>query len=260
MNASIAGWRPQRTYPTLVGHPYPDDSAPLGVLGVIRSFRTTGQQMWDEDVNNMHRWLGKYASRYAHWWRLPRVPYYRPVFFVDIRDPQQRESWSEAAGYPYPNDVVENSDFINTYLQVWPGVKCAVFADRIVAAFSGEVWRGVASWDWYKDIIEIAVFASQVRRGEVIASYKAVKGFYFDGAGPGCRMRGWSGGVLSSPPEILKNGFKVGFLWSTPYASGARFSGRVEFQPGDVLSIKAPDQRSVHGLRNPCFTLIGGLL
>lgn len=257
MSYDPPGYRPDRTYPDLVGHPYPDSSKPLRPLDVIRSFRVTGEQMWDEDVNNMEKWLGYYAIRPSYFWREPRAPFHAPFTKIVIADPQQKAEYGGA--YGYKNNVLIQTPFITIPLQVWAGVKSAAFADRIVTAFSGEVWRGVAIWQPYKDVIEISCFVSQVRKNEILASYKVVKPFYFDGLGKGCRMRGWPR-QFAPMPLILKNGAIVGEGRMSLYSSGAVFSGRIEFQPGDVLSIKAPDSKTIHGLRGFNISLVGGLM
>jgi len=247
------GFRPDRNYPIDVGHAYPDSSRPFGALGVIRSLRTEGQQMWDEDQNNAHVWLSYYVSLYAHYWRVPNAPYYTPLISNFILDPNQ----SGAYAGPFEDAVYLQRPSESIPLQAWAGLKVPAMADRILVAYNGAVWRGVASWHWYNDVIEIAFFVSQVFRDKIMASYVVEEEFTITVSGEGCRVRGWPDDAPQI--KILRNGVQVGNCDHSSTSSGATMFFDATFSVGDVLSLKAPDDIMINGLLGPSITLIGGL-
>lgn len=257
MSFDPPGYRPDRTYPGLVGHPYPDHSRPLQPFDVIRSFRVTGEQMWDEDVNNANDWLGWYAHRWAHWWRAPYAPYYTPVTQLFIADPNQVGSGNSWVSGGFEDDMIMQTPYVDYPIQPFGGWKITNIADRIVIAYTGSVWRGIASWHFYKDVIEIAMFISEIRRNKVLVTYTVVEPFTIEADGWGCRVRGWP--RTGSPPLIVQwNGADVGTAWVSTYSSGVSLVMDIDFAPGDTLSLKAPDAN--HGLLGVCVTFIGGLL
>lgn len=254
MSVDPPGYRPDRNYPIDAGHTYPDNSRPFGALGVIRALRISGQQMYDEDWNNAHGWLSFYACLYAHYWRVPNAPYYTPLTWNYILDPNQSPGYG-AGGFEDAVYLERPVDPIP--LQSWAGLKVPALADRILVGYSGTVWRGMASWHWYRDVIEIAFFVSQVLRNRIVASYVVEEEFVIGVDGEGCRVRNWPHDAQKI--KILRNGLEVGQCDVSTTSSGVTMSGDITFSVGDVLALKSPDEAKINGLLGLSVTLIGGL-
>lgn len=259
MSFDPPGWRPDRTYPEDVGHDYPDHSRPIDMLGVIRAFRTAGEQMWDQDWNNMQQWLSAYCGHWTHWWREPRAPYYVVDTYKYVADRRQVGDENYYVANGYENDNILITPFVTVPYQPWAGVKMTCAADRLITAFDGNKWKGIAGWHHYRHVVEIAFFASEARSNRRIAAHTVQEPFFVHADGRGCRVRGWPARVSSLIVE--RNGIKVGSAYKTLYSSGIDFGGGdglVEFAAGDVITIKTPDD--YRGVRYAvAVTLIGGI-
>lgn len=237
---------PERTYHQLNAVAYPDHSRPLtGMDGIIRAFWRKGEQMWDEDMNNSLEWFRWWEMSYAHHrWQSPKYPWYSPALTIYIVETDHNAD-------PDPeNDHAVFWQFLTGTmpafpLKPWPGVTTTILADRQWIGYrqnpggSGGGWQGLSMFQEYVDEIEIAFFISETRADRIIAQHIVKEPFRLHADCYSGRVRGWTKyGQIS----ILKNGVAVGFAAQYEESSAVRaFSGLpVEFEEGDVLSLKAP--------------------
>ena len=146
--------------------------------------------------------------------------------------------------------------------QLWPGCKVTVIADRVLAGRDNNGIRGLAAYQQYVDEIEIALFMSETRRGEIVASFLVVEPFWLRIDNYSSRVRGWpSTSTGYKQLRILKNGVDVGFAYKADFSSGIKMTFDTLFETGDVLQIKAPDGEMSPGIRQGVHvTLIGELV
>lgn len=249
--ARLDGYYPPRNYPETMTRIYPNHSKALRG-GVFYAFWRTGEQMWDEDLNNGWEWCSWWVGRWAHWRRQPVAPYYSPGLTVTIQD---RNFWPTAA----PPDVVRYTvPMLSLPLPPWPGVKVPAIADRVLSAWRGDRWQGVTAWHEYRDVMEIAMFMSQVRRNKVVCTYTVEQPFKMHAVSKSSRVRGWS---EKSPPFIVqKNGVDIGTAWKSKYSSGVTLDADTTFAAGDRLSLKMADSPSGDGKLGVAVTFIVELL
>lgn len=233
-------WKPERTYHDRNDPEEWPDSNRVLKGGFIRAFWTVGQQMWDEDLNNNFAWFKAWINRAVFWRQEPRAPYFAPYRQQFIADPK----WcSLPIADTDPNRIVDISIGDTKQYNPWLGVTTFAAADRQVVGFAknagGHVeWRGWNSYAEYVDYMEIAIFMSETRRGEIVATHRVMQSFILRATSKSSRLRGWTykyGGL-----EILKNGTKVGELRQGFYGSGLVMTVDTTFAPGDRMEIRAP--------------------
>jgi hypothetical protein len=202
----------------------------------FRSFWGLGEHLWDVDYNNNLAMLADWMGVNLHNWRLPTAPW---INHPDMHHRIQR-------GGPY-NDFVafQQNEDETFYLIPFPGAKIYSRADRTMIAYTGSAWRPVLYNLHYRPEIEVSLFASMPRAGEVCARHVATAKFEITGEGlggksPFSRFRASKETAI----EFFKNGVKCG---DAIYSNVGFESGRViptattVFDVGDELSIKAPD-------------------
>lgn len=228
---------------------YPDDSYELRNR-VIRAFRTSGQQMWDEDQNNTISWVRRWTGMWAMYRRMPAFPPWDTRFTrVTICD-----QWTGSEDIRF-DDMLSGT---TSYLSPFMGVRAPVLADRMLVGYKqGDDWTALCTWQDYPDTIELAFFMSEMRAGKVAARYWVTDtSFVLPVDVKGSRVRGW----VENPALIIeKNGVPVGTAWVSMYSSGATMSAETTFVPGDVLSIRCPSTYGT-GKRAVSVSLIGKLL
>ena len=231
--ARLDGYYPPRNYPEVMTKVYPNHSKALRG-GVFYAFWSKGEQLWDEDVNNGWEWCQWWVGRWAHRRRMPPAPYYSPGLTVTIQDRFQHPTAD-------PPDVVRYTvPMLSLPLPPWEGVKVPAIAERVMSAWRGDRWWGVLAWHEYRDVIEISMFMSQIRKNKVVCTYTVEQPFKIHANSRSSRVRGWPD--KNTPPFIVqKNGVDVGVAWKSKYSSGVTLDADTSFAAGDRLSLKAPD-------------------
>ena len=252
----VSYYTPERTYHALNSVPYPDESMKTpGLHDVIRAFWSRGEQMWDEDFNNSGEWLSYWTAPWCHYrFDNPRSIDYTPTFrkFLTEPDKTNREPYISEVPIAIAHDGPSSPEFEFGY-QLWTGCKVTVIADRVLAARRGggsNGIRGLAVYQQYVDEIEIAIFMSETRRGQIVAAFRVVEPFRLKVDNYSSRVRGWpstSSGLQQL--DILKNGVKVGTAYKADFSSGIRMLADTDFNTGDDLQIKAPEGVNSPGVR-----------
>lgn len=242
------GW-PVRTYPELNSRVYPDDSYGLRDNEVIRAFRASGQQMWDEDLNNTLTWFRTWVGMSAIYRRIPEWPPWDVRFF-------QSTIMDQVGGHDDDIELFDKLSGIKSYLSPFTGVSMIVMADRMkVAWMEGVGWKPLFTWSNYRDTIELSIFMSEMRAGAVAATVPVDIEFWLRQDDYGSRVRNW----VENPALIIeKNGVPVGTAWVSMYSSGITMTADTQFLPGDRLSIRCPTTYGT-GKKAVAVTLIGEL-
>jgi len=263
-DGEITYYYPAETYHQLNSVAFPDHSRKLaGADGVIRAFWRSGEQMWDEALNNAIEWISRWIPMYTVWRSEPYYPWYSPVMkpFLAEPDHSTAEPWITQV----PRGIVFNStstpnDKDKVY-KPWAGVTIPVFADRIIVGYGGGdgfSWRGIAAYQEYEDAIEIAFFISETRPGEIVASHKVSEPFRLRTNSYSTRVRGYP---YDRPQlQVLKNGVPVGTARKYMYTSGLLMDADTDFETGDLLQIFAPVGKYVGIFHGVCISLYGELL
>lgn len=243
-------YRPERTYHDLNEVSYPDHSfAVSGADGVLRAGWQTGEQMWDEDMNNSFEWLAFWSASYVFWRSEPYYPYYSPVLkaFVSEIDHSTKEPWVSDVPTALCYDI-PGADADKAYY-MFVGSRTIAIADRVffgrnTGAGDASGIDGLAQWQEYVDQIEISFFVSETRKSRTLAAHTVVEPFRLYTKSYSSRVRGWyTSGI--KPLQLLKNGVWVGNAWKSDYSSGVTMFNDTVFNAGDRLELQAPDEGSV---------------
>ena len=249
--------RPERKYPVDVGHPYPDHSRELKG-GVLRAFRYKGEQMWDEDMNNVFKWINLWMGRWAHYREVPRHPYYTPtrrLYLIDDR-------WYSGIHWDdedpdYPHAIYFENPGEDNYLYPFQGAKCSVVADRTLVCFGNSGWKILCYFQEFRDIIEIAMFCSETRRGRSMFSYRVERPFRLP-KGTAVRTRNYP--FVRPDPEVYRNGVFIGWVVISQFSSRISFESDTVFEVGDLLEFRCPDNKRSGIYRGVSITIVGELI
>lgn len=259
---------PERTYHDLNAVSYPDHSLLLGGIGgeVLRAFWRSGEQMWDEDMNNTFEWLAFWAAPYVFWRSEPRYPWYSPYMKIYVTEPDHCtvEPFISATPLALVFDSVSTPNEDDRVYLLHVGARALAIADgvyfgRTTGAGGATTIEGLAHIQEYVDEIEIAFYFSETRSGRIAGGHTVIEPFRLGASSYSSRLRGWPQTTASvAPLAVLKNGTVVGHVHKYKYGSGLVMIDSTQFDEGDRLDIKAPD---VYGSRRGIYlSLVGELL
>lgn len=196
-----------------------------------------GEHLWDIDMNNNISMLTWWSVKELWRWRQPSNPY--PAFNANVQIVR-------SGGY---KDLIAHTSAGGSasYYVPFTGAKAWARADRLFVGYEGDDWRSMFYAKRFPVEMEIALFASRPKAGEIACAYVATHKFRV-GHVHGEGYDRWSRVRLNRSEvsvSFTKNGTVIGTCFYTTVAGYT--SGRIiwtasehVFEPGDVLGVKAP--------------------
>lgn len=240
---------PRRLHKDIEGINYPDSS--YFMRAHIRGGWSTGYHYYENDVNNNFEWFTYWIGQYVTFRRYRNPPWFPVPFPRVLYDPQERSVPEDIR-----NAVVYEGPSGPKALMPWPGVTCYCIVDRVIMCWNGASWRPFMRLSDERKNVEIAIFATNPRRGTMFAKHLAEQPFtLFAGSGE-TRVRGYS---LRNPDiRLRKNGEDIGLLFRRQYSSGILLGEDTLFEKGDVLELKIPEEAIVNS-STIAISIVGGL-
>lgn len=220
----------------------------------MRTGWAQGEHLWGEDYND-NMWMVRTFSPPRVWrWSLPYHPWTSPIGNEYVaRD----GTYADLITHVSPGGI-------SRYIPL-PGMLLYAKAERLFLTYTGEAWKPAFFAKRHPKEIEISLFATRVRAGQVCASYVAAEPFELRTM-PGETFDRWSRFRTNRSLHfgyLLKNGVEIGnsqFSTEAGYPRGrvSFLSNVTTFEVGDVLSMRAPAK--LMGMKWMNFTLLGNLL
>lgn len=243
---------PPRNHTEVEGIDYPDASH--FIRAHIRTGWKTGYHYYDEDLNNNFLWASYWIPQSVEFRRDRRPPWFPKPYPRYLYDPQAR-TIPEAQEH-LTNEVVWTTPLGPIGFAPWPGVTCYCIVDNMIMCWTGESWRPFMTPRLDRKNVEIAIFATNPKKGKVFAKHSVEQPFTLYANSIESRVRGYH--YMNPDILILKNGEEVGTVWKGMYSSGILMAGDVLFEAGDMMELVIP-ATAKFVTRAIAISIVGGL-